>query len=72
MAVTRNYPPKVLAGVWRYVQITGEVYTRYNEHTKKLDGLSRYVGSGDFEKCGLDKLIQQVSEAEKRKGQCCL
>jgi len=66
-----NYPPLIVAGIWRYKQLSGEVYTRYNEHTKKLDGLSRYVGNGDFEKCGLDKLLQAVNESKRNKG-CCL
>ena len=56
---------EVIIGVWRYRQISGEVYVQYNEHTKKVVGLARSVGP-EFAKCGLDALISAVNESERK------
>ena len=55
---------EVVIGVWRYRQVSGEVYVQYNEHTKKVVGLARSVGA-EFAKCGLDGLIAEVNKAER-------
>jgi hypothetical protein len=62
-----RYQAEVVVGVWRYRQIAGSVYTRYNEHTKKVDGLAHYNGV-EFQKCGLNQLIAAVNEIENNEG----
>lgn len=60
------FPPLLVSGVHRYKQVAGSVYVRYNEHTKKITGLSQNVG-GKMISCGLDVLIAQVNASERKK-----
>lgn len=56
----------IVVGVFRYKRIVGPVYSQYNEHTKKLVGLTIYT-SGNFVRCKLGDLVKVLNDESKGK-----
>lgn len=66
MGKIRMAPPTQVVGVFRYKQIIGRVYIRFNEHTRKVSGLATPTAIGEFTTVGLDTLIKEVNESERQ------